>query len=231
MYLGGGTTASVRDSIISSNSGPGIYVSSSTATITGNTISNNTGSAISLIGSYGTNISGNIYSGNGVNTVSYGGAIATSMTWTKVGSPYVITETITVNSGVTLTIEPGVIVKGGMTSQQLTINGTLIANGTPEEPIYFTSLRDDSVGGDTNGDGNATSPTYGNWNGIYLAPGSLNNLLNNIVIRYGGYNSYDIYACTSSLTITNSTIENNRYYGIYIVSVHPETGISGRGMG
>jgi len=33
--------------------------------------------------------------------------------------------------------------------------GTLVADGTPEQPIIFTSWQDDSYGEDSNGDGGA----------------------------------------------------------------------------
>ena len=72
--------------------------------------------------------------------------ITEDTTWTKENSPYVLYSPI-VYPGVTLTIEPGVVVKV-LTNSNLYIEGTLIANGTPEEEIYFTSTRDDSVGGD-----------------------------------------------------------------------------------
>ena len=38
------------------------------------------------------------------------GAITLDTTWTKANSPYMLTGTVTVNSGVTLTIEPGATV-------------------------------------------------------------------------------------------------------------------------
>ncbi|MBN1339436.1 MAG: hypothetical protein JXA03_08935 [Bacteroidales bacterium] len=33
--------------------------------------------------------------------------------------------------------------------------------------MLFTSIKDDSAKGDTNGDGNATSPADYDWNGVY----------------------------------------------------------------
>lgn len=50
---------------------------------------------------------------------------------------------VTIASGVTITIESGSIVKFPTSSGQLDVQGTLLAQGTLEDPIVFSSWKDD----------------------------------------------------------------------------------------
>ena len=78
---------------------------------------------------------------------------------------YIVSNSVTVASGATLTLQPGTILKFN-TGCSLTVNGTLDAQGTRAAPIVFTSLKDDAHGGDANGDGDKTYAQAGDWHQI-----------------------------------------------------------------
>ncbi|MCL4266957.1 MAG: hypothetical protein KJ069_27505 [Anaerolineae bacterium] len=83
-----------------------------------------------------------------------GGTLNTDQTWAPLSNgnePLVriLTGGVTVAEGSTLQIEPGVIIKAD-DDGRLVINGGLLARGDGGRPIVFTSLHDDSQGGDTN---------------------------------------------------------------------------------
>lgn len=111
-----------------------------------------------------------------------------TVTWTKAGSPYVVTMPVSKRFG-SFSIEPGVVVKF-MPDATLSSHADVVTTivGTPEEPIYFTSFKDDSVGGDTNSDGSATVPAPGDWGHVSFGGGAINNTmsLGYIKVRYGG---------------------------------------------
>jgi len=76
------------------------------------------------------------------------GDITSNTTWTT-GNTYILAGRIFINEGVTLTIEPGVVVKGeagtGTNATALVVarGGRLMAEGTASAPIIFTSVADE----------------------------------------------------------------------------------------
>ena len=247
----------------------GILVAGGTGVITGNTI---TGSTTAIQASAGTNgsitgntittvaggtailtdagfagsIGANTIGGAGMNAIIINGrqTIGSDTVWSQTSVPYVVgCGRVTVASGATLTIGPGVIVKfvnnvgySDNCPALLNVAGNLVANGTAAQKIYFTSLKDDTVGGDTNGDGANTTPAQGNWGGISFSSGATGSI-SNAVIRYGG--SYNDPACcgmgeigaveiqtgSAQPTLSNLTLTDN--YAAIRVGNGSNTTISG----
>jgi hypothetical protein len=125
-----------------------------------------------------TNVSGGIYS----NT-----------TWSLSGSPYVVTSTVVVFPGNTLTIEPGVVVKFDAGMQIEIRQAALIAQGLPNDSITFSSNAGLSAGA---------------WNNIYLNGGSMGAKFNYCKFNYAT-NGIFVGGTTDSLTLKNSTFMHN----------------------
>ena len=103
--------------------------------------------------------------------------ITTDTTWTLANSPYRVTKEIYVKPGVTLTIEPGVTV---WVEKELKIHAeggaTIIAKGTPDQPITFDRYRNPSTG---------LAPR---WKKIHLHPNSTS-YFRYVDFAYGGASS------------------------------------------
>src|SRR3989344_4502709 len=150
--------------------------------------------------------------------------------WTKTESPYIVKNSVSVFPGVTLTIEPGVVVKFDQGEfffgNSLNIDGSLSVLGTPENPVYFTSNFDDEVGGNTDDEeicyedideeGNVVGeicesfdlgdPLAGDWDGIYFD--NSNSVLKNLRVRYAD----DALALRDSdVDFQNLNVENSIY--------------------
>ena len=85
--------------------------------------------------------------------VWHAGRLAADETWAA-GTVHIVSNTLTVPSGIRLTIAPGAIVKF-VTDAGIIVEsgGILDAPATGELPIVMTSFGDDTVGGDSNLDG------------------------------------------------------------------------------
>jgi hypothetical protein len=145
------------------------------------------------------------------------GSLAGNQEWD--GSvEHLVSGNLIIPKDVTLTIDPGAIVKfaagGGIT---VNAGGTLSARGTFAQPITFTSIKDDTVGGDSNGDGNATRPAPGDWNSIYISGGT--GLFDHVSVAYGASQNLPAGLITSTASgsvvrIANSVFSHGLYVGI-----------------
>lgn len=100
------------------------------------------------------------------NTIKVSDDIEEPTTWEN-QYVYVISEDLYVEN--TLTIQAGTVIKLQFgTDVKVQREGIIIAQGTPDEPVVFTSYADDEQRGDTNKDANASTPTMADWEGIII---------------------------------------------------------------
>jgi len=134
------------------------------------------------------------------------GGIYQNTTWNLSGSPYLVTGSIVVFPGNTLTIEPGCIVRFKADSSfntgnfiYLEIRGALNAVGTPESPIAFTSTD--------------TSDGFYNWMGIRIKGsqgGSV--VMNNFELHNSWYGLHnDISEPGVAYSFSNCLFKKNNY--------------------
>ena len=145
--------------------------------VTGNTVTGAAGNAIEVTGPLDpSKLSGNTGSGNGGvagNAVAINGELSATATLGSFGTafPLVLNNWFTIPKGLTLTLSAGTAIKvadgGG-----ISVQGKLIGKGTTASPVILTSINDDTVLGDTNNNSTSTKPAAGEWQGVYLEPGS-----------------------------------------------------------
>lgn len=128
----------------------------------------------------------------GAPTVTVSGVITSNTTWTK-NNVYLLQGTVYVDSLVTLTIEPGTVIRGDanvvISALVIQRGADIIANGTECNPIVFTSSKAPGT------------RLRGDWGGLIIEGRALNNLGTNVPIegigaaepraRHGGFSPND----------------------------------------
>ncbi len=162
----------------------------------------------------------NSASGNQKNGISISGHSVGNVSLTKDNISY-YTSGISIASGTTLIIDAGVCVKILPIGSILT-HGNLVLNGTKEESVYITSIKDDSVCGDTNGDGSASAPSAGDWPSITVESGGVLDARFTDVRYGGGQGGSGIYPNIKNnrgdILLNNSSSTNAFLQGFYSAS-------------
>ncbi len=109
--------------------------------------------------------------------VNVSGSITANTTWTA-NNEYILSGYVFVTEGATLTIEPGTVIKGevstgaGAAALVITRGSKIMAEGTADKPIIFTSVLDDL-------DGSLGSDRKALWGGVVvLGNASINSRAN-----------------------------------------------------
>ncbi len=220
----------IENNVISQNEGNEVYHgiwaldSQSCPVIIGNTIEDNGGFPYCHQPAGRFIYQGNIVKGNGYQAIGIQSSdrerIDRDTIWKKEELPYfVMGYGITVDKEKNLVIEPGVVVKFmdiGYYKARLLIKGNMVANGTKDEPIVFTSMYDDSAGGKTININTAKDkqPYPGSWRGIVFSGGK--GTLTNCYVRYSGngVGLQDEDKRYASVVIRNSDIRYNSAAGV-----------------
>ena len=167
----------------------------------------NTGHPLKLVGGASPTCRFNTVEGNAQQCVLISGEIlgrATLGPRQSLGLPFLVATDLGIAPGGELTLQPGTIVKFPYRKRHwekrgLLVRGSLQARGTWAAPIVFTSERDDLQGGDSNGDGDATAPSLGDWGTIVTL--QVNDVVEHCVFRFGGYASAMPQGSTRSQTL------------------------------
>lgn len=163
----------------------------------------------------------------GLSSTDVGGLICADTTWTLAGSPYTVTggSGIVIGCGAKLTIEPGVVVKFNPTlaivvGSAAWGNGNLVARGTEELPIVFTSTKDPC---------DPCNPALpGDWSRIHFTDYAVDavfdaneyvsgGILEYVTVEYAGSGTWPaVFAEKSSPFLNHCQIRHNSYRGIQV---------------
>ncbi len=153
-------------------------------------------------------VTGSSFINNIANSVRISGSLSHDWIWPDIeGMAFLVTSNIAINSGYEMVIPEGRVIKMG-SNRNIVASGILTIKGTEWQPVVITSYKDDTIGGDTGGDG-ASTGSWGDWGYIQIYDGR--STIKHGIIRYA---DYGIYCYAASPKIQNVTILDSYNSGI-----------------
>ena len=152
-----------------------------------------------------------VISAEGQDVDRKNGLIIESDTRFTANKPYQIFDSLVVKEGVTLTLDPGVTLYFH-NNAVMRVEGTLVSNGTTEQPVNMTGDRIDNVVNDLPFDLMA-----GQWAGLEFTSTSRNNYLTNTSIRntvWGVFVDSIGAQENPALTLINCQLRNSQEYSL-----------------
>jgi RHS repeat-associated protein len=134
---------------------------------------------------------------------------------------WIVDGQVHVASAARLYLEPGTVLKF-KPSASLIVSGSLTVAGTAASPVSLTAWTDDTVGGDTNGDGGATAPTRGYWGHLGVVAGSGHNDLTYTNVAWGGGSGgANIAICSSDTSLAFVESRESTTAGVAVSDAAP----------
>jgi len=181
--------AEVVDSTFRGSLGYGVRFDdgASAVAFSGNSFADNDAEMVSIFGNHVGSLGGRLQAAVGDAVRVQGDTIEASATWGDIGAPYRIVDDLRVGGeeSPTLTIEPGVVLRFAAQAS-LTVGqngpGAIVARGTQQERIVFTSDDD--------------TPAPGDWEGVQIESGTADFL--GVDFRYAGDAQFDTSVATQA---------------------------------
>ncbi len=148
-----------------------------------------------------------------------GGELSADVEWVAGGSPYVVTSDVVIAQGRTLSIDSGVLVRFA-TGTALQVDGQLIARGSADAPVIFTS--------------NQPEPAWGDWRWVRFTDTSVDasydfdgnyaggSIMEFVTLEFGGDSGYRVVLKIESASpFVNRCNINNNSGGIWVNQGQP----------